>query len=201
MRKEFMPDVVMMINRNQYQRMVLYIDKEFRYSDIARNDAEFHMCDTSKYQEYIFLQCSDPHQLALALWNDKVINKYLRCFDHFSFLDWKSMTSSDVVVFQPRSVISVSIKSSMLSRYIQIWYFTVDSGPKEFYILSENDSLEDYQWALEQFDPDLTYIVYPFSLFQPYFRDFTLCKKAHSPDNCGLNSALYVLTQNEGGMG
>ena len=72
-----MPDVVMMINRNQYQRMVLYIDKEFRYSDIARNDAEFHMCDTSKYQEYIFLQCSDPHQLALALWNDKVINKYL----------------------------------------------------------------------------------------------------------------------------
>ena len=89
MRKEFMPDVVMMINRNQYQKMVLYIDKEFRYSDIARNDPAFHMCDTSKYQDYIFLQCSDPDQLALALWNDKVINKYLRCFDHFSFMRLK----------------------------------------------------------------------------------------------------------------
>ena len=77
MRKEFMPDVVVMINRNQWQRMVLYIDHEFRYSDIARNDPSFHMCDTSKYKEYIFLQSSDPHQLALALWNDKVINKYM----------------------------------------------------------------------------------------------------------------------------
>ena len=76
-----------------------------------------------------------------------------------------------------------------------------DNGPKQFIILTEHDSIEDYNWIQDQFDPDLTYIVYPSQLFKPYFRDYKQLLKAHAPDNIGFNSALYALTANKHGFG
>lgn len=76
-----------------------------------------------------------------------------------------------------------------------------DNGPNKFIILTEHDSIEDYNWIIDDFNPDLTYILYPSQLFSPYFRNYCQLLKAHSPDNNGLNSALYALTTNKYGFG
>ena len=73
----------------------------------------------------------------------------------------------------------------------------MNSGPKKFYILTEHDSIDDYKWIQQQFEPDLTYILYPSSMFTLYFRDYAHLLKAHSPDNHDFNSALYALTENK----
>ena len=61
--------------------------------------------------------------------------------------------------------------------------------------------MEDYDWIEREFDPDITYVMYPSELFTPYFRDYKQLLKAYAPDNIGFNSALYALTSNKYGFG
>jgi len=72
-----MPQIIMQINRTQKSRFNEYLSQEFSQTHFAKNDAQFAVIETSKYPEYIFLQSSNPHNLCLALWNDKVLNKYM----------------------------------------------------------------------------------------------------------------------------
>eukprot|EP01083_Nonionella_stella_P084872 235033_1 len=89
----------------------------------------------------------------------------------------------------------------MSSEEIVIFHPEVVNGPSEFILLTEHDDIDDYTWVLQEFDPDLTYIMYPSTLFKSYFRNYTQLLRAHAPDNVGLNSALWALTANKYGLG
>eukprot|EP01084_Bolivina_argentea_P050196 92297_1 len=89
----------------------------------------------------------------------------------------------------------------MSSDEIAIFEPEIENGPKKIIILTEHDSIEDYNWALNEFSPDITYILYPSLFFEPYFRTYKQLLKAHTPDNIGFNSALYALTTNKYGFG
>eukprot|EP00483_Globobulimina_turgida_P013667 UN13693 len=77
LKKHFMPQIILQINRTQKLRYNQYLSNGFCDTEFVKNDTQFAVLETSKYPEFVFLQSSNPHNLCLHLWNDPILNRYL----------------------------------------------------------------------------------------------------------------------------